>query len=117
MILVSDAVSAAAAAPGLYPFADMVVEHAPDGSVRLPGSRYLAGSALTLDAAVRNLANWNLGTPEQALRMASQNPRDLMGPALRRFSVEMDSGEVEWSPDLRPLEVRIGSVRRAFDGV
>jgi N-acetylglucosamine-6-phosphate deacetylase len=117
LILVSDAVSAAAAAPGLYPFADMVVEHAPDGSVRLPGSRYLAGSALTLDRAVRNLVNWNLATPEQALRMASQNPRDLMGPALRRFSVEMDLGEVKWSPDLRPLEVRIGSVRRAFDGV
>src|ERR671916_2070136 len=33
LILVSDAVSAAAAAPGLHPFADMVVEHASDGSV------------------------------------------------------------------------------------
>lgn len=60
---------------------------------------------------------WNLATPEQAVLMASQNPRDLMGPALRRFSVEMDSGEVEWSPNLRPLEVRVGPVRRTFDGV
>ena len=117
LILVSDAVSAAAAAPGLHPFADMIVEHASDGSVRLPGSRYLAGSALTLDAAVRNLVTWDLATPEQAFRMASHNPRDLMGPALQRFSVEMDAGEVEWSPDLRPLEVRVGPVRRTFDRV
>jgi N-acetylglucosamine-6-phosphate deacetylase len=115
LILVSDAVSAAAAAPGLYPFADLVVEHAPDGSVRLPGSRYLAGSALTLDAAVRNLAGWNLATPEEALRMASHNPRDLMGPALKHFSAEMDAGEVEWSPELRPLAVRVGPMQRRFD--
>ena len=115
LILVSDAVSAAAAAPGLHPFADMVVEHAPDGSVRLPGSRYLAGSALTLDAAVRNLVDWNLATPEQAIRMASHNPRALMGSALKHFSAEIDAGEVEWSPELRPREVRIGPVRRRSD--
>jgi N-acetylglucosamine-6-phosphate deacetylase len=114
-ILVSDAVSAAATEPGLYPFADMMVEHASDGSVRLPGSRYLAGSALLLDAAVRNLVTWNLVTPEQAIRMASQNPRDLMRPALDAFSVESDPGEVEWSPDLRVREVRVGPVRWTMD--
>ena len=113
-ILVSDAVSAAATGPGLYPFADMVVEHASDGSVRLPGSRYLAGSALTLDAAVRNLVNWDLATPEQAMRMASQNPRDLMLPAFKAFSIESHEGEVTWSPDLRPREVRIGPVKRTI---
>jgi N-acetylglucosamine-6-phosphate deacetylase len=59
-ILVSDAV-AAATAPGLYPFAGRVVEHLPDGSVRVPGSRYLAGSALTLDRAVRNLVELGIG--------------------------------------------------------
>jgi N-acetylglucosamine-6-phosphate deacetylase len=113
-ILVSDAVSAAATGPGLYPFADMVVEHASDGSVRLPGSRYLAGSALTLDAAVRNLVNWDLATPEEAVRMASQNPRDLMLPAFKAFSIESHEGEVTWSPDLRPREVRIGPVKRTI---
>jgi N-acetylglucosamine-6-phosphate deacetylase len=114
-ILVSDAVSAAATGPGLYPFAGMVVEHARDGSVRLPGSRYLAGSALTLDAAVRNLVDWHLATPDQAVRMASHNPRDLMRPALRRFSLDGDAGDVEWSPALRPREVRVGPVRRTFE--
>ena len=117
LILVSDAVSAAAARPGLYPFAGMVVEHASDGSVRLPGSRYLAGSALTLDAAMRNLVNWNLASPEQAIRMAADNPRDLMRAALQRFLIEMDAGEVEWSSDLRPIKVRVGPVRQTFGGV
>jgi N-acetylglucosamine-6-phosphate deacetylase len=113
-ILVSDAVSAAATGPGLYPFAGMVVEHASDGSVRLPGSRYLAGSALTLDAALRNLVNWNLAAPEQAVLMASHNPRDLMLSALRNFSIEEAVGEVIWSPELRPLKVSVGALRRTF---
>jgi N-acetylglucosamine-6-phosphate deacetylase len=113
-ILVSDAVSAAATGPGLYPFAGMVVEHASDGSVRLPGSRYLAGSALTLDAALRNLVNWNLAAPEQAVLMASHNPRDLMLSALRNFSIEDAVGEVIWSPELRPLKVSVGPLRRTF---
>jgi N-acetylglucosamine-6-phosphate deacetylase len=113
-ILVSDAVSAAAARPGLYPFAGMSVEHAADGSVRLPGSRYLAGSALTLDCAVRNLVGWELATPDQALRMASRNPRDLMAAALVAFSIEIDAGEVGWSQDLHPRELCVGSVRRVF---
>ena len=113
-ILVSDAVAAAATEPGLYPFADMVVEHASDGSVRQPGSRHLAGSALTLDAAVRNLVTWDLATPEQAINMASRNPRDLMLSALKAFSIGSDAGEVEWSPDLRVREVRVGPVRRTI---
>ena len=54
-ILVTDAVSAAACPPGLYPFAGMTVEKAADGSVRQPNSPYLAGSALRLDEAVRNV--------------------------------------------------------------
>jgi N-acetylglucosamine-6-phosphate deacetylase len=116
-ILVSDAVSAAATRPGLYPFAAMSVEHAADGSVRLPGSRYLAGSALTLDSAVRNLVTWELATPDQALRMASRNPRDLMAAALEAFSIEIDVGEVSWSQDFRPCETCVGPVRRAFGDV
>jgi N-acetylglucosamine-6-phosphate deacetylase len=115
-ILVSDAVSAAAAEPGLYPFAGMTVEHASDGSVRVPGSRSLAGSALTLNAAVRNLVRWGIATPDQAARMASLNPRDLMAPALIRFSIEAEPGEIEWSPDLRPREVRVGPFERVFQG-
>src|SRR3954469_23352170 len=101
-ILVTDAVSAAVTEPGLYAFAGMSVEHAADGSVRMPGSRYLAGSALTLDQAVRNLVDWQLATPDQALAMASRNPHQLMDKAFAAFRVQADPGVVRWGPDLRP---------------
>jgi N-acetylglucosamine-6-phosphate deacetylase len=114
-VLVTDAVSAAAADPGLYAFAGMAVEHAADGSVRLPGSQFLAGSALTLDRAVRNVVAWNLATADEAIRMASRNPSDLMQPSFSAFDVGHDFGEVEWSPDLRVIEVRIGSMKRTFE--
>jgi len=118
-VLVSDAVSAAATGPGVYPFAGLSVEHGEDGSVRLPGSRILAGSALTLDKAMRNLVEWRIATPDQALRLASDNPRRLMGPALGAFSVRSEAGGVGWSPDLRVREVRLGEGRWRFanDGI
>jgi N-acetylglucosamine-6-phosphate deacetylase len=113
-ILVTDAVSAAATRPGLYPFAGMSVEHAADGSVRMPGSRYLAGSALTLDKAVRNVVEWQLATADQALAMASRNPHRLMSAACAAFGIDAVPGEVRWSSDLRPREVQIGPIRRYF---
>jgi N-acetylglucosamine-6-phosphate deacetylase len=113
-ILVSDAVSAAAAGPGIYPFAGMLVQHAEDGSVRLPGSRFLAGSALTLDKAVRNLVRWGIATPDRVLSLASDNPRRLMHPALDAFSVRRDPGEVHWSPGLGVREVRLDDRRWRF---
>jgi len=114
-ILVSDAVSAAAAPPGLYPFAGTTVEHAPDGSVRLPGSAYLAGSALVLDQAVRNLVCWDLATSGEALSMASDNPRRLMATAITALAGDQPASEVLWSHDLHPLAVRIGDIERRYD--
>jgi len=115
-ILVSDAVSAAAAPPGLYPFAGATVEHAQDGAVRLPGSRYLAGSALTLDQAVRNLVDWRLATGRAAISMASDNPRQLVAAAIETLAADRPSGEVLWSDDLLPLIVKVGDIERRYDG-
>ena len=51
--------------------------HGPDGSVR-NATGALAGSALPLDLAVRNLAAW-VGCPlQQAAHAASRNPRRLL---------------------------------------
>jgi N-acetylglucosamine-6-phosphate deacetylase len=100
-ILVTDAVSAAASPPGLYPFAGMTVERAADGSVRQPNSTYLAGSALSLDDAVRNVVAWGLASPEVAVAMASAHPRALLAPALKRRSIALPSSEIVWSGDLR----------------
>src|SRR5690606_25432739 len=63
-VLVTDAVLAAGAPPGRYRFAGMAIEHAPDGVVRVPGASNLAGSALTLDEAVRNVVDWGIATPD-----------------------------------------------------
>ncbi|WP_262028031.1 N-acetylglucosamine-6-phosphate deacetylase [Microvirga sp. Mcv34] len=114
-ILVTDAVSAAAAPPGLYPFAATMVEHAADGSVRLPGSAYLAGSALVLDQAVRNLVDWGLSRADEALSMASDNPRRLMAAAIAALAANQPSSEVLWSDRLYPLVVRVGSIERRYD--
>lgn len=100
IILVTDAVAAADAPPGLYRFADMTLEHHADGSVREPGANHLAGSALTLDRAVRNLVAWGVATAEQAIAMASVTPRALIAPALARRGIAMPGGTVDWRDDL-----------------
>jgi N-acetylglucosamine-6-phosphate deacetylase len=97
-VLVTDATSAAAAPPGLYDFAGMTIEHAADGSVREPGSPVLAGSALCLDQAVRNVVAWGFATPEEAVAMASTTPAALLGARL-------PPSEVEWDPSLRPTKI------------
>lgn len=105
-ILVSDAVSAAAAQPGRYSFAGMAIEHSTDGSVRLPGSRYLAGSALTLDKAIGNILRWNLASPGEAVRMACDNPRALMAPAFEAHGLAAPmAAHVTWSENWEVLGV------------
>jgi N-acetylglucosamine-6-phosphate deacetylase len=110
-ILVSDAVSAAATQPGFYSFAGMEIEHSTDGSVRLPRSRYLAGSALTLDRAVSNVVRWNLASPEEALRMACDNPRALMAPAFKAHGLTTPmAGDVTWSENWEVLQIAFEDV-------
>jgi N-acetylglucosamine-6-phosphate deacetylase len=109
-ILVTDATAAAAAAPGLYRFAGMAIEHATDGSVRVPGTATLAGSALTLDRAVRNVIAWGIAAAADAIAMASARPLALLAPALRRHGITLTPGSVEWSDHDRPKFVTLGSV-------
>ena len=102
-ILVTDATSAADTAPGIYEFAGMRIEHALDGSVREPGSEVLAGSALRLDQAVRNVVAWGFASAAQAVAMASTHPAALLG-------IELTSGAVEWDEALTPRTVLVGDV-------
>jgi N-acetylglucosamine-6-phosphate deacetylase len=101
-ILVSDATAAAGTPPGLYPFAGMTIEHTSDGSVRLPNTTTLAGSALTLDQALRNLVAWNLADPATALAMASTQPMAIIAPALVRHGIALPATRVTWTADLHP---------------
>jgi N-acetylglucosamine-6-phosphate deacetylase len=111
-ILTTDATSAARMPPGLYPFAGVRVELRSDGSVRVPGSQYLAGSALRLDIAVRNMVTWGLATFESALCMASRNPRRLLEAAFSHHGITAEPGLIEWSPDQTVIRVRVASVDR-----
>lgn len=99
-VLVTDATAAAAAPPGLYRFAGMAIEHAADGAVRVPGTATLAGSALTLDQAVRNVVAWGLADAPAALAMASSQPAALLG-------LRWDLGTVQWTADLWPARAKI----------
>jgi N-acetylglucosamine-6-phosphate deacetylase len=101
-ILVTDATAAAAAPPGQYRLAGMTIERTTDGSVRLPNTTTLAGSALTLDQAVRNLVAWNLADPDTALALASTRPNALLAPALAHHGIALPSTRVVWTRDLHP---------------
>lgn len=74
--LVTDAVEAAGMPPGGYRLGDRDV-HVEDGAVRLADGT-LAGSVLTMDAAVRNLVGSGAALPE-AVHAASTAPARLLG--------------------------------------
>ncbi|HEX6923829.1 MAG TPA: hypothetical protein VF167_00260 [Longimicrobiaceae bacterium] len=78
-ILVSDSVAAADAPPGRYSIGDAVVEATPSGRVQVPGQPNLAGSSLTLDRAVVNVATHCGFGFEEAWAMASTTPAALLG--------------------------------------
>jgi len=77
VILVTDAMAAAAAPPGTYRIGEVLAEVGADGYVRLPGTPYLAGSALTMERAVENAARFAGLSLEDALRLANRQPRRL----------------------------------------
>ncbi len=81
IVLVSDGISGTGMPDGLYPLAGLVAE-VKDGVCRYQGA--LAGSVLTLDRGVRNMRRFLGLRPEQALRMATRNPAELLGIADRK---------------------------------
>lgn len=77
VILITDAMAAAAAPPGQYRLGEVLAEVGPDGYVRLPGTPYLAGSALTMERAVDNAARFAGLALEDAVQLATRRPRAL----------------------------------------
>ncbi|MBV9588759.1 MAG: N-acetylglucosamine-6-phosphate deacetylase [Hyphomicrobiales bacterium] len=106
-ILVTDATAAAAAPPGLYPFAGFTVERDADGRVHLPGQPLLAGSSLTLDAAVRNLVSWGFASFEEAIAMASAHPHRLMAEPFAAHGITVHTGRVTWSEAIEAVRVEL----------
>lgn len=77
VILVTDAMAAAAASGGRYTLGDLEVEVGKDRVVRLTGTPSLAGSALTIDEAVSNCASFAKISLTSAIRMVTVNPAKL----------------------------------------
>lgn len=108
-ILVTDATAGAAAPPGDYTLGALAIRRQADGSVRDPATGGLAGAALTLDQALRNVVDWGAASFEQALAMAGATPR----AALARTGVGIEPGAVEWSAERRVVRARIGATEIA----
>jgi N-acetylglucosamine-6-phosphate deacetylase len=77
LALVTDAMEAAGMAEGEYELSGRRVR-LENGSVRLPDST-LAGSALTMDQAVRNAVEFMGASLQDAARMASETPAEILG--------------------------------------
>jgi len=102
VVLVTDAIAAAGMPPGDYELSGIPVELGADGVPRNADGT-IAGSALTLDQAVRNMIS--LGLPEaQVIEAASRIPADALGRAdLGRIAVGARADLVWWSDDFHPL--------------
>jgi N-acetylglucosamine-6-phosphate deacetylase len=91
-ILVTDAGAAAGSPPGRYRIGGVECELSDDGRVSLPGTEYLAGSALNMRDAVANTARFmSLGIDDVA-PMASSNPAEFLGlPTAGRVAADWDA--------------------------
>lgn len=92
-ILVTDAIAAAGCAPGRYTIGGVPCELGANGRVSLPGTPYLAGSALTMDRAVENTLRFT-GLPlEDVVPMATTIPAGYLGIATAgTITAEWDEG-------------------------
>ena len=99
-MLVTDATAAAGSAPGRYRIGGVEGRLGDDGRVSLPGTPYLAGSALTLDRAIANMVRFSELSIDDVIPMASIIPASYLGVAT--------AGTVtaDWDPDAGELQIR-----------
>ncbi|MBV9196074.1 MAG: N-acetylglucosamine-6-phosphate deacetylase [Solirubrobacterales bacterium] len=84
--LVTDAIAAAGMPDGDYRLGAAMVS-VRRGRARLPGHETIAGSTLTMDAAVRGAVRFLGAGVEEAVAMASTNPAALLGLAGRKGAI------------------------------
>ncbi|MFE5837003.1 N-acetylglucosamine-6-phosphate deacetylase [Arthrobacter sp. NPDC056493] len=104
-VFVTDAMAAACAQEGTYQLGGLDVRVS-DGEARLVSDGTIAGSILTLDAAVRH-AVLEAGIPlADAVRAASQNPADMLGLTdVGRIEAGRQADLVVLTPDLEVAAV------------
>jgi N-acetylglucosamine-6-phosphate deacetylase len=107
--LVTDAISAAGLRDGEYRLGDAPVV-VRDGCATLDGGDVIAGSTLTMDAALANAVRWLGVTVEEAVAMASANPARLLGLEHRKGAIAAgyDADLVVLDADLRTCSTMMG---------
>ena len=105
--LVTDAVAAAGMPPGSYELGGQQIRIEPGEGLARRSDGTIAGSSLSLDAAVRNLVGIGVAAPD-VLDAATRVPADVLGRTdLGRLAAGAKADLVWWSDDLRPLRVWI----------
>jgi N-acetylglucosamine-6-phosphate deacetylase len=107
-LLVTDAMSAAGMADGVYELGGQAVVVA-ERVARLARDGSIAGSTLTMDAALRRAVSAGLSLPD-AVRAASTNPARVLGlsPELGTLEVGKRADVVTLSPSLEVTFVHVG---------
>jgi N-acetylglucosamine-6-phosphate deacetylase len=105
--LVTDAVAPAGMPPGIYELGGQQIQVSPGEPLARNLDGTIAGAAMFLDHAVRNLAGIGRGIAE-VLSAASTVPADVLGRAdLGRLAAGARADVVWWSDDLHPLRTWI----------
>jgi N-acetylglucosamine-6-phosphate deacetylase len=99
-ILVTDAIAAAGSRPGGYTIGGVSCELGVDGRVSLPGTPYLAGSALTLDRAIAHTVRFTGLSIDEVIPMASSIPATYMD------TTTAGTVAADWEPEAGELRVR-----------
>jgi N-acetylglucosamine-6-phosphate deacetylase len=107
-VLVTDAIEAAGMPDGAYQLGREPVQVS--GGRALTASGTLAGSTLTLDAAVRNVHAWGVPLPD-ALAMASTVPARVLGLRKGRIAPGYDADLVVLDAALAPVATYVAGRR------
>ena len=86
--LVTDSMMATGVGDGVYAWGEEELE-VQGNRATIRGSGILAGSVLTLNTAIKNIADWTGVTINQAINMASLNPARVLGVEERVGSIQI----------------------------
>jgi N-acetylglucosamine-6-phosphate deacetylase len=99
-VLISDASSLAGLPPGRYQIWGSEFEVRPEGKIVVPGTGFLAGAAVFLDACVGHILRLGLANLREAVEMAAVRPRELLGLPMSMLETSEPADLVlfDWQP-------------------